>query len=111
MPFNYFLLSLAATDLVVGTIMDPVSVAFYTSEALQLDIVDIKNFAHFGLYFAHGVYFNTHGIYRGQICGSIIASEVKNDGYLQARYFNIPVNLVGSTRVFFLHTSNSDLLY
>ena len=41
-PFNYFLLSLATTDLVVGTIMDPVSVAFHTSEALQLDIVDIK---------------------------------------------------------------------
>ena len=49
----------------------------------------------------HGVYFNTHGTYRGQICGRIIASEVQNNGYLQARYFNIPVNLVGSTRVFF----------
>ena len=60
-----------------------------------------QNLAHFVLYFAHGVYFNTHGTYRGQICGSIIASEVKNNGYLQARYFNIPVNLVGSTRVFF----------
>ena len=41
-PFNYFLLSLATTDLVVGTIMDPVSVAFHTSEGLQLNIVDIK---------------------------------------------------------------------
>ena len=31
-----------ATDLVVGTIMDPVSVAFHTSKGLQLNIVDIK---------------------------------------------------------------------
>ena len=38
-----------------------------------------QNLAHFVLYFAHGVYFNTHGTYRGQICGSIIASEVKNN--------------------------------
>ena len=43
-PFNYFLLSLAATDLIVGTILDPVSVAFHTSEALQLHSVDIKIF-------------------------------------------------------------------
>ena len=41
-PFNYFLLSLASTDLVVGTIMDSVSVAFRISEGLQLNIVDIK---------------------------------------------------------------------
>ena len=34
----------------------------------------------------HGVYFNTHGTYRGEICGRIIASEVQNNGYLQARY-------------------------
>ena len=31
-----------ATDLVVGTIMDPVSVAFHTSKGLQLNIVDIE---------------------------------------------------------------------
>ena len=30
------------TDLVVRTIMDPVSFAFHTSEGLQLNIVDIK---------------------------------------------------------------------
>ena len=41
-PFNYFLLSLAGTDLMVGVIMDPVSVAFHVNEALQLNIVDIK---------------------------------------------------------------------
>ena len=46
---RYFLLrenencfSCRATDLVVRTIMDPVSVAFHTSEGLQLNIVDIK---------------------------------------------------------------------
>lgn len=41
-PFNYFLMSLAATDLVVGTMMDPVSVALQTSEALQLDFLNSK---------------------------------------------------------------------
>ena len=41
-PFNYFLLSLAGTDLLVGAIMDPVSVAFHINEALQLNVVDIK---------------------------------------------------------------------
>ena len=100
-PFNYFLLSLASTDLVVGTIMDSVSVAFRISEGLQLNIVDIKILHILYFIFMRGVYFNTHGTYRGEICGRIIASEVQNNGYLQARYFNIPVNLVGSTRVFF----------
>ena len=41
-PFHYFLLSLAATDLVVGTIMDPLEVAYHINEALQLNFVDIK---------------------------------------------------------------------
>ena len=41
-PFNYFLLSLAATDLAVGAIMNPVSVVYHTNEALQLNYVDIK---------------------------------------------------------------------
>ena len=41
-PFNYLLFSLAGTDLLVGAVMDPVSVAFHISEALQLDVVDIK---------------------------------------------------------------------
>ena len=41
-PFNYFLLSLAGTDLLVGILMDPVSVVYHISEALQLSIVDIR---------------------------------------------------------------------
>ena len=41
-PFNYFLLSLAGTDLMVGVIVDPVSVAFHVDEALQLNAMHIK---------------------------------------------------------------------
>ena len=41
-PFNYFLLSLTATDLVVGAIMDPFAAAFHLYEALQLNVLDIK---------------------------------------------------------------------
>ena len=41
-PFNYFLLSLAATDLAVGAILDPIAVAYHIDEALQLNVVDIK---------------------------------------------------------------------
>ena len=41
-PFNYFLLSLAGTDLLMGAIMEPVSVAFHLNEALQLNVVDIE---------------------------------------------------------------------
>ncbi|XP_078365206.1 adenosine receptor A1-like [Oculina patagonica] len=41
-PFNYFLLSLAMTDLMVGALLDTVSVAFHIDEALQLNVVDIK---------------------------------------------------------------------
>jgi len=41
-PFNYFLLSLAATDLAVGAILDPFEVVYHIDEALKLDVVDIK---------------------------------------------------------------------
>ena len=41
-PFNYLLLSLAATDLAVGAIMDPIAAAYHIDEALQLNVVDIK---------------------------------------------------------------------
>lgn len=41
-PFNYFVLSLAMTDLLVGTIMDFLAVAFHIDEALQLNAVNIK---------------------------------------------------------------------
>ena len=41
-PFNYFLLSLAGTDLLVGVIMDPLAVAYHISEALQLNAMNIK---------------------------------------------------------------------
>ncbi|KAJ7370929.1 hypothetical protein OS493_029004 [Desmophyllum pertusum] len=41
-PFNYFLLSLAGTDLLVGAVMDPLSFAYHLYEALQINAVDIK---------------------------------------------------------------------
>ena len=41
-PFHYFLLSLAATDFMVGSFMDPVSAAFHFGEGLQSKVVDIK---------------------------------------------------------------------
>ena len=41
-PFNYFLLSLAGTDLAVGAILDPVEVVYHIDEALKLNVVDIK---------------------------------------------------------------------
>ena len=41
-PFNYFLLSLAATDLAVGAILDSIAVAYHMDEALQKEVVDIK---------------------------------------------------------------------
>ena len=41
-PFNYFLLSLAATDLAVGAILDSIAVAYHMDEALQQEVVDIK---------------------------------------------------------------------
>ena len=41
-PFNYFMLSLAATDLAVGAILDPIAVAYHIDEALQINVVDIK---------------------------------------------------------------------
>lgn len=41
-PFNYFLFSLAATDLMVGTVMDTISAIFHISEGLELTLVDIR---------------------------------------------------------------------
>ena len=41
-PFNYLLLSLATTDLLVGGVMDPVSAVFHYSEALKVDAISIK---------------------------------------------------------------------
>ena len=40
-PFNYFLLSLASTDLAVGAILDLIVVAYHIDEALKLKVVDI----------------------------------------------------------------------
>lgn len=41
-PFHYFLLSLAATDLIVGTLLDPVSAIYHIGEGLQSDTVNMK---------------------------------------------------------------------
>ncbi|XP_032240742.2 histamine H2 receptor [Nematostella vectensis] len=41
-PFNYFLLSLATTDLIVGVLMDTVSTVFHLTEVLKVDVVDIR---------------------------------------------------------------------
>ena len=41
-PFSYFLLSLAVTDLLVGTLMDTISAVYHLSEGLQLALVGIK---------------------------------------------------------------------
>ena len=41
-PFHYLLLSLAATDFMVGSFMDPVSAVFHFGEGLQSKVVDIK---------------------------------------------------------------------
>ena len=40
--FNYLLLSLATTDLLVGVFMDPLSAVYHYSEAKKLDLVSIK---------------------------------------------------------------------
>ena len=41
-PFNYLLFSLAAADLIVGVVMDPISAAFHFGEGLKLDLLDIR---------------------------------------------------------------------
>ncbi|XP_068694786.1 adenosine receptor A1-like [Montipora foliosa] len=41
-PFHYFLLSLAATDLIVGILVDPISAIHHIGEGLQSDIVNQK---------------------------------------------------------------------
>lgn len=41
-PFNYLLFSLAAADLIVGIVMDPISAAFHFGEGLKLDLLDIR---------------------------------------------------------------------
>lgn len=41
-PFNYLLLSLATTDLIVGAFMDPLSAVFHYSEAKKLNLVAIE---------------------------------------------------------------------
>ncbi|XP_015763741.1 PREDICTED: muscarinic acetylcholine receptor M1-like [Acropora digitifera] len=48
-PFHYLVLSLAATDLLVGSFMDPASAVFHFGEALQSKVVDVKiiHFSYF----------------------------------------------------------------
>jgi hypothetical protein len=41
-PFSFLILCLAMTDLLVGILMDPVSVIFHLSEALKINLVDIR---------------------------------------------------------------------
>ncbi|XP_031553835.1 histamine H2 receptor-like, partial [Actinia tenebrosa] len=41
-PFTFLILSLAMTDLLVGILMDPISTVFHLSEALKIDLVDIR---------------------------------------------------------------------
>lgn len=41
-PFSFLILSLAITDLLVGILMDPISTVFHLTEALEIDLVDIR---------------------------------------------------------------------
>ena len=41
-PFNYLLLSLATTDLIVGAFMDPLTAVFHYSEAKKLNLVSYE---------------------------------------------------------------------
>ena len=45
-PFNYLLLSLATTDLIVGAFMDPLSAVFHYIEATKLNLVSDKILSH-----------------------------------------------------------------
>ena len=110
-PFNYFLLSLASTNLVVGTIMDSVSVAFRISKGLQLNIVDIKilHILYFILCTASILILMAHTVERYVAVSSPVLLYWRwysriwstKQWLPPSALFNIPVNLVGSTRVFF----------
>ena len=41
-PFNYFLLSLAGTDLLVGALLSPLSAVYHISEGIQVNIFDVR---------------------------------------------------------------------